>query len=201
MKNQININPKKTFKIIFALVLSALILSCSKEEPEFICNGDFFLEKRIVRDTSAQYSNAFPFVKKCFKIASVSKSTENQLSKLNIKLKETGNGALGNYLTFTLYYQNDDDFYTKSSRNITLSVSQYLYDDQQTGINFNAYPSLKTINSNPKIQAGVHNFKILNIDKEAKTLTFTIDKIVGITGHDSYIEYVGFSPITIKIPE
>ncbi len=208
MKSLINIRLRKTSKLIFLFTISTLILACTKEEPKFICHGDFFLEKRIVRDTSTKYSQSFPFVKKCFKIANIQKSTENNQLKLDIKLVEVGEGVLSNYLTFTLLYPNapyinpnDTETLAKISDSFKLGVHQYLHDDQETGINFNSISSSQTYHNIPKIKAGVHNFKVLSFDNDAKTLTFTMDKLIGITGHSSYVEYKGFKPITIQIPE
>jgi hypothetical protein len=209
MKNQININLKNTFKIIFTLILTTLILSCSKEEPEFMCNGDFFLEKRIVRDASPEYINAFPAVKKCFKVVSVSKNSRNNHLELDVNLAEVGDGALGNYLTFTLYHssvnssnQNHEaDIYSNKPEDFKLDIHQYLHDHKHTGVSFNAISSTLTLKSSTKMRAGAYNFKVLSIDKDTRTLTFSVDKIIGISGQDSYIEYFGFRTITIKIPE
>lgn len=209
MRHQTNINLKKIFKIIFILTFTTLILACSKEEPEFTCNGDFFLEKRIVRNTSPEYINAFPAVKKCFKVVAVTKHSRNNQLELDVNLAEVGDGALGNYLTFTLSYssvnslnQNQEaDIYSNKAEDFKLNIHQYLHDHKNTGVNFNTVSNISTFKSSTKMQAGVYNFKVLSIDKDTRTLTFSVDKIIGISGQDSYIEYLGFSPITIKIPE
>lgn len=198
----------KTSKLILLSTITTLILACTKEEPEFICHGDFFLEKRIVRDTSTKYIQSFPFVKKCFKIAAVQKSINNNYLKLDVELAEVGEGALGNYLTITLLYpnvsninQNDLEDFAKTPDDFKISVHQYLHDNQETGVNFNSISSSPFYQYIPKIKSGVHNFKVLSFDNDTKTLTFTMDKLVGITGHSSYVEYKGFNPITIQIPE
>lgn len=208
MKRLRNINLKNILKLVFILPFTFQLAACIKEEPEFICNGDFFLEKRIVRDANPQFSKSFPQVKKCFKIASVSKTTKNLQLGLDIQLLEVGNGALGNYLTFTLHYpsllgvmqHNIMAIYNTRVEDFTLDVHQYLHDHQETGLNFNAISSIN-LKTSLKIKAGVYNFKVISIDKDTRTLTFTFDKIIGISGQDSYVEYVGLNPISIKIPE
>ncbi len=206
MKRLSNIYLKKTYKYVFLFIVGTLILACNKEEAEFICSGDFVLEKRIVRDTSTNYTHSFPFVKKCFKIASVQKSIDNNQLKLDIKLVEVGEGVLSNYLIFTLLSSNisninlnDIEAYAKISGDFKLGVQQYLHNHHETGINFNSASSLQAFHDVPKIKSGVYNFKVLSLDKDAKTLTFTMDKIIGITGRNSYVEYKGFIPLTIKI--
>ncbi|WP_026904870.1 hypothetical protein [Pedobacter glucosidilyticus] len=207
MKEQlININLKKTFKFIFISALSIFLSSCKEEDPEFVCNGDFFLEKRVVRNTQTLYANNFPSVKKCFKILSVEKAHNNG-TNIIIKIKEVGEGALGHYIEFNISpsiasSSPDVDIYQLRPQDFTLHIKQFLYNHENTGNSFNPLSTLALkSNAHDDVKAGAHNFNVLLIDEKNKTLIFNLDKIVGVSGLDSYVEYTGFKPIVISIPE